>query len=369
MDSTTIEEGPPRKKVKSLREKGADEEGLSTLPDDVLIKIFSYLDLKSISKCAMLCSRFNNISKYGTLYKKVHLKYNMNFHILKSLISKATCPKILVLEYMWYTQHPYSDSDDSEAQDYSEFNKYVKKFFKQSGDQLKILKVESCRCNDVLLSLSECRNLEKLELYRCKGTFATLPSLGNLKSIHFLLCDFLLNTVVDVIKNNGNLRKISLADNTNVNVDQVCETMSQHCLLVTSIYLSERKKIKTKSLKTLKSLSNLRSLELICISKSKFDLEDTLEQLAAGCPKLQKLAIYGWKEINDDNFIPALHMLTQLKELDLKGTNITIKSCREAALTLPKLKSMDVIKMNPIKKAELAKLQKEFPKIDIALDK
>lgn len=66
-----------------------------------------------------------------------------------------------------------------------------------------------------------------------------------------------------------------------------------------------------------------------------------------------RLVIYGWKEINDDNFIPALHMFSQLKNLDLRGTNITIKSCREAALNLPMLKCMDVIKNHRVKKTQV----------------
>ncbi|KAJ8968006.1 hypothetical protein NQ314_002540 [Rhamnusium bicolor] len=70
-----------------------------------------------------------------------------------------------------------------------------------------------------------------------------------------------------------------------------------------------------------------------------------------------KLVIYGWKEINDDNLIPALHMFTQLKCLDLRGTNITIKSCREAALTLPLLKTMDVIKCHRVKKAQVTSFE------------
>lgn len=67
-----------------------------------------------------------------------------------------------------------------------------------------------------------------------------------------------------------------------------------------------------------------------------------------------RLVIYGWKEINDDNFIPALHMFSQLKHLDFRGTNITVKSCREAALTLPMLKFMDVIKNHRVKKAQVS---------------
>jgi hypothetical protein len=89
--------------------------------------------------------------------------------------------------------------------------------------------------------------------------------------------------------------------------------------------------------------------------------------LAIKSPRF-RLIIYGWKEINDDNLMPILHMCTQLRELDLRGLNITIRSCREAALSLPFLKTMDVIKCNRVKKSQLAKLKQDFVEIDIPLE-
>ena len=81
--------------------------------------------------------------------------------------------------------------------------------------------------------------------------------------------------------------------------------------------------------------------------------------------------------------MPILHMCTNLRELDLRGLNITIRSCREAALSLPFLKTMDVIKCNRVKKSQvsvyivrlcfnecfqLAKLKQDFMEIDIPLE-
>ncbi|KAG5875386.1 hypothetical protein JTB14_023360 [Gonioctena quinquepunctata] len=61
-------------------------------------------------------------------------------------------------------------------------------------------------------------------------------------------------------------------------------------------------------------------------------------------------------------------MFTQLRTLDLRGTNITIKSCREAALTLPLLEIMDVIECSRIKKKQLMLLREDFEEIDIPVD-
>ncbi|XP_018574698.1 uncharacterized protein LOC108913606 isoform X2 [Anoplophora glabripennis] len=359
MDYETIQnsggEHPPRKKAKNIAERDPAKRDLATLPADILLKIFRYLDLKSINNCAMLCSTLNNVSKDSSLYKKVMLKF------LESFISKISSPREVYIEYKFYDQH-------AEVGDYHDFNKYIEIMLRKCGEHILSLKIESCRNEELLLNISECIHLKRLTLYRCKSSFKTLPSIGSLTNISFVSCHFPQKTVSELVKNNPNLKYISLSNNVNVNANEICEVMSKYNLLVKEIHFSERKRVKSKSLRTLARLTNLRKLELISGPGFDSDPEDALEQLAAGCPQLEKLVIYGWKEINDDNFIPALHMLTQLKVLDLRGTNITIKSCREAALSLPLLKTMDVIKCHRVNKAQLAQLQKDFMEIHIPLE-
>lgn len=66
-----------------------------------------------------------------------------------------------------------------------------------------------------------------------------------------------------------------------------------------------------------------------------------------------RLTINGWKEVNDDNLMPILNFCTKLKHLDLRGINITIKFCKEALLTLPLLKKLDVYKCDRIKTSQV----------------
>ncbi|EFA12376.2 F-box/LRR-repeat protein fbxl-1 [Tribolium castaneum] len=349
-------EGPPRKKSRRL--VGHD---LTSLPYDILVNIFKHLDLKTIGVCATLCSTFNNVSKDSSLYQKVTLKYNMNKEFLESFVSKISYPKELCIEYKYFDNH-------SDNEDYSEFDKYVRIALTKCGEHVQSLKIDSCRSDDILLLLSECTNLKELTLYRCKSSFQTLTSISTLKTIKCISCHFPQKIASEVIKNNHALRKLHLSDNTNVNVNEICENLSRSNEQMRDIFFSERKKLRAKSLRTLGRLAKLRSLALVSGTGFECDPEDSLEQIAAGCSKLERLVIYGWKEINDDNLIPILHMCTQLRELDLRGLNITIRSCREAALSLPSLRLMDVIKCHRVKKSQLAKLKQDFSEIDIPLE-
>jgi Leucine-rich repeat (LRR) protein len=258
------------------------------------------------------------------------------------------------------------------------------------GEYVQSIRIDNCRNDDILLLLSECVNLKELTLYRCKSSFQSLTSITTLTSIKYVSCHFPQKIASEAIKNNESLRKLYLSDNTNVNVNEICENLSRCNDHMREIYFSERKKLRAKSLRTLGRLTKLRSLALVSGTGFECDPEDSLEQIAAGCSKLERwgnvdwvegggvglaiksprfrLIIYGWKEINDDNLMPILHMCTQLRELDLRGLNITIRSCREAALSLPFLKTMDVIKCNRVKKSQLAKLKQDFVEIDIPLE-
>ncbi|XP_074039255.1 uncharacterized protein [Leptinotarsa decemlineata] len=353
--------GPPRKKMKHSAPRDSSRRDLASFPKDVLLKIFGYLDLQSINNCAMLCSTFYNLSKESSLYTSVTLKYNMSPHFLESLIAKVSCPKAVSIKYKPLDQH-------AEKENLLIFEKYVEILLRKCGEHLLSLKIEGCRSDKVLLNLKDCICLKRLTLYRCKSSFDVLAFLCHLTSISFTSCHFPQKVVSELIRANPNLKYLFLSNNINVNANEICEIMSKQNPEMMEVYFNERKKVRAKSLRTLARLTNLRKLVLKSSSGFECDPEDALELLAAGCSRLEKLSIHGWKEINDDNFIPALRMFTQLKTLDMRGTSITIKSCRDAALTLPLLETIDVIECNRIKRQQLISLRHDFEDINIPLD-
>lgn len=72
-----------------------------------------------------------------------------------------------------------------------------------------------------------------------------------------------------------------------VNVNEICETLSQHNYSLEEVHFCEKKKVRAKGLKALGRCSQLRVLELIG-GPLQCDPEDSLEMLAAGCPYLEK---------------------------------------------------------------------------------
>ncbi|KAJ8983908.1 hypothetical protein NQ317_006712 [Molorchus minor] len=263
------------KKAKYVAERDPAKRDLAALPKDILTNIFQYLDLRSINNCAMLCSTLNHVSKDSSLYKNITLKYNMNTHFLESLVSKISHPKEVYIEYKYFDQH-------MEVGDCTEFNKYVELILKKCGEHIESLKIESCRNEDLLLNISECVNLKRLTLYRCKSSFSTMPVVITLTSINFVSCHFPQKIV---------------SNNINVNANEICEIMSKYNPLMKEIHFSERKRVKSKSLRTLARLTNLRKLELISGPGFDSDPDDALEQLAAGCPPVRKVG-YLWLEGN-----------------------------------------------------------------------
>ncbi|KAF2884332.1 hypothetical protein ILUMI_21851 [Ignelater luminosus] len=334
-----------------------DTNYISMLPHEILVNIFKYLDFKTISSCATLCKSFYKASNDSTLYSNVTLKYTMEKGYLEAYTAKISHPKKLFVEYKFFDKR-------QQIEDYTEFNKYVTTVIKKYGQFLNFLHFESCRSEEVLQLLSECPNLTSLSFYRCKSSFEKLPTVQNLTRLRFVASDVPNTVLNETLKHNLNLRIISLFDNINLYVNGIAETIGEYNRNIEELYFCEKRRVRAKGMRALARCNKLKVLELTG-GPYQCDPEDSLQQMAAGCSLLERLSIYGWKGINDDNLLPMLQCCTQLKELDLRGIDITIKSCREAALSLPKLQTLDVYKCNRIKKTQLLKLQRDFQEINI----
>ncbi|KAB0798668.1 hypothetical protein PPYR_09661 [Photinus pyralis] len=332
---------------------------IANLPHLTLVNVLKYLDFKTVCMCATLCRSLYEASTDTSLYKNITLKHTMSKGQLKAYLLRVSRPRSLSIEYKWYDKRQQSE-------DYTEFNEYIILALKSFGQYLTSLNVESCRTEEVLSYLSECSNLQRVKFMRCKASFEPLPRITGLTHIYFLCSDIPNAVLLDTLKVNRNLKSISLCDNINLYVNGIAEVIGEYNQNVEKVKFCENRHMRAKGLKGLARCNKLRILELTG-GPYHCDPEDSLQQMAAGCPLLERLVIYGWKGINDDNLMPVLQCCTQLKNLDLRGIDITIKSCREAALSLPLLKTMDVYKCSRIKKGQILKLQQEFQEIDFAI--
>lgn len=362
-DSSSSDE-PLIKKIKLSKDPSIDHISshnlnIATFPYPALVNVFKYLDFKTICLCATLCKRFYQASKDNSLYQNITLKHTMRKGQLKAYLLRISRPRSLTIEYKFYDKR-------QQAEDYTEFNEHVITALKNFGQYLSSLHFESCRSEEVLRHLLECSNLHSANFWRCKGSFEHLPRITSLTHIYFLCSDIPNVVLLETLKVNRNLKVLSLLDNINLYENGIAEVVGEHNRSIEEINFSEKRRIRAKGVKALARCNKLKTLKLTG-GPYQCDPEDSLQQLAAGCPLLERLSIYGWKGINDDNLLPVLQCCTQLKFLDFRGLDITIKSCREAALSLPLLKSMDVYKCSRIKRTQIIKLQQDFQEIDFAI--
>ncbi|KAF5287688.1 hypothetical protein FQA39_LY15788 [Lamprigera yunnana] len=278
---------------------------------------------------------------------------------IEAYLLKVLHPKTLSIEYKFYDKR-------QQLEDYTEFNKHVALALKNFGKFLTSIHFESCRNQEILQLLSECVNLKSVSLSRCKASFETLPTICTLTHMSFLYSDIPNSIVVETLKNNVNLKVLTLLDNINLYVNGIAEIIGEYNRNIEEIHFSEKRRVRAKGMRSFARCNKLKVLKLTG-GPYQCDPEDSLQQMAAGCPLLERLSIYGWKGINDDNLLPILQCCTQLKVLDLRGLDITIKSCREAALSLPLLRELDVHKCSHIKKAQFMKLQQDFQEIIFAI--
>ena len=51
-------------------------ENFEQLPDEVILNVLKYLDIKDLGRCAKTCKRFQNVSHDESLWKKINLSWN-----------------------------------------------------------------------------------------------------------------------------------------------------------------------------------------------------------------------------------------------------------------------------------------------------
>ena len=51
-------------------------ENFEQLPDEVILNVLKYLDIKDLGRCAKTCKRFQNVSHDDSLWRKINLSWN-----------------------------------------------------------------------------------------------------------------------------------------------------------------------------------------------------------------------------------------------------------------------------------------------------
>lgn len=303
----------------------------------------SFLDLKTIFRCSMVCRSFKQITIDPLLYVEINLKpywHCTNTSLMNCLTRRARLVKKLDLSSCGLF-------NKITANDFMEF-------IKANGKTLTHLRLNSCKfLNNSCLELIclTCKNLKELTLRNYINIYETnsrdfqyIALLNKLEVLDFFRSGIDTIPLLNILKNNPHLKHLNLGfSSPNVNMDEIAVQISNYnkeiisidmwkshsltavgiCALSNCHQLQEidfgwclrEESLPSESLKLL--LQNCRNLRKIFLAAIRGLTERDLENIAKYCTNLEQLDLMGIQGVSNDMVLKILQSCRRLKLFDL----------------------------------------------------
>ncbi|KAJ8956651.1 hypothetical protein NQ318_014005 [Aromia moschata] len=326
----SFQKKPEVRKIMSDHIFDADSGGRDlflNLPYEVIIHIFQYLDLKSLSRCAQVNKMWNEASVDPVLYQNLSLKpywYLVNCNTLEYFMNKSKTLKKLDLSWC--------------GNDSIEFKEFVAVFLRK----------------DLRLK------------YINQWFQPSMSNLNKLVSLDLTSTDIQDNDLMTILKANKNLKHIiiDLCENL-VRLDQIVEVVEKYNKNLTTWSSWKTSSLTAEGAKHFANCPHLKELDLgWCLINT--DPGNCLERIASGCRQLKRLILSEWRGLNDYLLMPVIMACKELTQLDLLGIkNISSDLCEMALLMLPKLRLLDISFCEFVRQEEVEIWRQRYPHITI----
>ncbi|XP_017055759.1 F-box/LRR-repeat protein 4 isoform X2 [Drosophila ficusphila] len=313
---------------------------LTDLPFEILLRILSYLDLKSLFRVGQVSRIFYDISTHPLLYAELSLKpywHVASSELLCTLARRATMLRKLDLSWCGGLGNVSP----------TEF----KKFLTQRGDNLTHLRLNSCKFLNASCIENVgivCDNLIELSLRNCATdppllNFSCLANLKNLERLDLFQTAFETELLLSMLEGNRKLKHLNLAFcGVSVNMDNVAAHLATYNTQLISLDLWKAHFLSARGLQSLARLHQLEELDLgWCLREA--SLGDGLFQLLSNCPKLKKLFLSAVRGTTERDLMHIAALGKNLEQLDLMGIlNITHERVYDILVHCPKLQLLDL---------------------------
>ena len=301
---------------------------MSDLPDEVLLKILSYLNVKNLISCSHVSKKFRAISQDESLWQKVNLYAKVIPIDFLEMVLNNGC-KYLNLEH----------SD----------------FF----GSLSLKKPSQLKCLDLSYSTAEERALEEL-----------LSSCHSLQKLSLEKVDLTPNMVNSICQQNKQSLKILNLNSCRININhqyqnlnlESVENIVRNCVELVEINFAHTRLSELSIDFLAKNLTpNIEKLSLSYAAESGVLIKDDhVKSLVMRCTKLTELDLTNFiyqESISDDSVTYIIeHLKTTLEKLDLGG-------CRNINPDkLLELKSMQQLKVFRYKLAAISDIEENLKK-------
>ncbi|XP_066245198.1 F-box/LRR-repeat protein 4 [Euwallacea similis] len=338
----------------------------SMLPNEIILKIFQYLDLKSLNRCAEVNTRWNKLAQDPTLYQNISLKtywYLVDVKTLDYFLNKVR--NVKKLDLSWCNEYQLCFNVRLNY----EYHCKLQNIIETASHTVTHLSMNDNYFVDidVLDKIALCRELVDLRLHHTDNWIRSpLDKLTKLVALDLSLTNIIDQDLIQIIMANPHLEHLIL---------DLCERLVLMDSVVEAVTMYNKKLRTWSSWKTVSFTSEGVRKFSTCENLEELDLGwclmnrgpgDCLKEIAGGCKKLRRLILSEWRGVTDQQLMSIVLSCKELSQLDLIGIkNISSELCEKALFLLPKLRLLDISFCDGVRQHEVEIWRQQYPHITI----
>ncbi|KAL1501445.1 hypothetical protein ABEB36_006762 [Hypothenemus hampei] len=318
---------------------------IAALPTEILLKIFQYLDTKSLRSCSMVNEHWQQVANDPSLYKYLDLSDYWNIVDLESLTFVANnFNRIIKLDLSNCNGELIGFTKRTNGMDLA-----IQKILNNCKHSLTHLCLDNnlSVTNNVIKAITQCSNLKELRL---SNTFSWNHfedvQFEKLQTLDVSATHIRTNDLCNILKKTPELLNLLIDSNP-----QMSKGFANIVCTVTRYNLNL---ICWSSSKTFLGNQNFQFYRRFCLLHKLEELNlgycppthipsDLFREIGLGCPRLRRLILAKWENLSVESIAYAVIHCQSLDELDLRCCHkLTPNMCRAIIFGLKKLHLLDV---------------------------
>ncbi|XP_039978307.1 F-box/LRR-repeat protein 2 isoform X1 [Xiphias gladius] len=303
------------------------------LPKELLLRIFSYLDVVTLCRCAQVSKAWNVLALDGSNWQKIDL-FNFQTDIEGRVVENISkrCGGFL---RQLSLRGCLSVGDAS------------MKTFAQNCRNIEVLNLNGCTkiTDSTCLSLSKfCSKLKHLDLTSCVSiSNHSLKALSDgcrmLEMLNLSWCDQITRDGIEALARGCNgLRALFLRGCTQLE-DGALKHLQKHCPELTTINMQSCTQITDEGLVSL--CRGCHKLQILCVSGCSNITDASLTALGLNCPQLKILEAARCSHVTDAGFTVLARNCHELEKMDLEECIlVTDNTLVQLSIHCPRLQAL-----------------------------
>lgn len=310
------------------RGRRRDEIISEIIPYEVLFKIMSFLDLKSLFQCSQVCKSFRHLVADPLLFAELNLKFYWN--LADSSLIQTLTPRCCLLKKLDMSSCGYFES--IKPSDFIQFihanGKALTHLRLNSSQFMNTLCLETISINCFYLKELSIRNYMNVTSER---DFVSLSMLSNLEVLDLSRSGIDSVVLLNILRNNPKLQHLNIAfSSPNVSMDEICVQISVFNRSLKSIDMWKCHHLTTLGIRALSQCDRLEEVDFGWCLREEASITETFKLLIQNCKNLKKLILAAVRGISERDLDNIANFCVNLEQLDLMGiVGVSSEKCKK----------------------------------------